>query len=224
MPRERTGVDMAFKATTAVDRNEATLADFHPLFQRRRLRQMVDRWYFSRSWRAHSSMWPCGPIPWARRLLYELSSVREISCIRITSNIQGLSLSSFSRTCRKENAISILIVDDTESIVHLLTHFLAGLPGEIEIARDGEEAVALVADAIESDKPYDVVLMDLHMPNKSGMQAAKEIRDRGIDVPLIAMTAGRYSAKDCTDAGFDGYVAKPFYREHLVELIGEFVR
>ncbi|WP_404305425.1 response regulator [Neorhodopirellula lusitana] len=137
--------------------------------------------------------------------------------------IHRLPSSLRSRLRPRENSISILIVDDTESIVHLLTHFLAGIADKIQVARDGEQAVELVSDASEADEPYDVVLMDLQMPNKSGLQAAKEIRDQGIDVPLIAMTAGGLPAEDCVKAGFNGYVTKPFDRKNLVKFITGFV-
>ncbi len=138
--------------------------------------------------------------------------------------IQRLSPASISRLRQKESAISILIVDDTEAIVHLLTHFLGELADEIEIARDGEEAVTLVSEAADSGQPYDVVLMDLQMPRKSGFQAAREIRERGIDMPLIAMTAGRFGSDECANAGFDGYVSKPFDRRKLIAFVRGFVR
>lgn len=125
---------------------------------------------------------------------------------------------------KKERMISILIVDDTEAIAYLLTQFLGEITDEITIAKDGAEAVERIANAAESDQLFDVVLMDLHMPNVSGMEAARAIRERGIDVPLIAMTAGGFTARDCQNAGFDGYVTKPFDREKLVAYVSKFIR
>lgn len=163
-------------------------------------------------------------IPLVRRLHWSWSL--RFSTTRNSSSlmIQRLSLNPHLRLRRKEKAISILIVDDTDAIVHLLTHFLGELSDDIEIARDGDEAITLISNAAASDAPYDVVLMDLQMPNKSGLQAAREIRQRGINVPLIAMTAGRFAEQDCIAAGFDGFVTKPFDRNHLVKYVGEFVR
>ena len=122
----------------------------------------------------------------------------------------------------REQTISILIVDDTEAIVHLLSYFLGGITDEIDTASDGAEAVERVVNAVRSGEPYDVVLMDLQMPKMSGLEAAQEIRDRGIDVPLVAMTAAGLAAEDCREAGFDGYVTKPFDRQKLVAYISEF--
>ena len=88
--------------------------------------------------------------------------------------------------------VSILIVDDTEPIVQLLTHFLDDIVDEIAVAHDGVEAVEAVIEAAAARRPFDLVLMDLQMPRLSGLDAARRIRARGIDVPLIAMTAGGY--------------------------------
>ncbi|WP_419188971.1 response regulator [Stieleria marina] len=118
-----------------------------------------------------------------------------------------------------ENGIALLIVEDTEAIVFLLSHFLSGFCDDIAIARNGLEAVQKVVEATESATPFDVVLMDLQMPVMSGLQAAKELRSRGIDVPLVAMTAGAMEARECRKAGFDAYVAKPFDRRELIGIV-----
>lgn len=124
---------------------------------------------------------------------------------------------------RRETANSILIVDDTEFIVHLLAHFLGELADEIEVARDGGEAVSLIANSANSANHYDVVMMDLQMPVKSGLQAAREVRDRGIDIPMIAMSAGEFSVDQTSSAGFDGYASKPFDRSKLAEFVSDFI-
>jgi two-component system sensor histidine kinase/response regulator len=95
----------------------------------------------------------------------------------------------------------------------------------IELAKDGREAL----QALEREY-FDVVLMDLHMPDMDGYEATLAIRQRekklGGHVPIIAMTANAMAGdrKKCLDAGMDDYLTKPVrYRELIgaVEQVGK---
>jgi CheY-like chemotaxis protein/HPt (histidine-containing phosphotransfer) domain-containing protein len=87
-------------------------------------------------------------------------------------------------------------------------------------AADGAEAVALSAK-----EPFDLVLMDVHMPRMSGFEATAAIRARerstGRHVPIIALTANAMKGdrEGCLHAGMDGYVSKPIRREELSRAI-----
>jgi CheY-like chemotaxis protein len=115
-------------------------------------------------------------------------------------------------------------VDDTEPILHLLSRFLEDVADNIEFARDGTEAVEVITEADTADRPFDLVLMDLQMPHVSGLDAARKVRARGLDVPMIAMTAGGFDVRECAEAGFDGYVTKPFDRTRFLEFVADFLR
>ncbi len=107
---------------------------------------------------------------------------------------------------------SILIVEDTRAISFLLSQYLRGQAERVDVAHDGHEAVRFVVRAMQSDQPYDLILMDLQMPIMSGLEATLAIRNRGIQTPIVAMTAGNLDPQRCVDAGCDGYVLKPIDR------------
>ena len=72
---------------------------------------------------------------------------------------------------------------------------------------------------------FDVVLMDVQMPNMSGLEAAAAIRalERGTGkhVPIVAMTAHAMKGDQerCLEAGMDGYISKPIQPDHMMEVI-----
>ena len=92
----------------------------------------------------------------------------------------------------------------------------------VTVANDGSEAVA----AVERGE-FDVVLMDVQMPNMSGLEAAAAIRvlERGTGkhVPIVAMTAHAMKGDEesSLNAGMDAYVAKPIHAGRLMEVIAE---
>lgn len=96
---------------------------------------------------------------------------------------------------------------------------LAGLGFDsIDVATDGNEAVKMTK---EHQPPYDFILMDVNMPFLDGVQATKEIRSAGINIPIIAMTANalKGQAESYVAKGMTGYIAKPVDRKVLVELL-----
>ena len=93
----------------------------------------------------------------------------------------------------------------------------------VEVARDGRQAVRIVAAG-----SFDVVLMDVQMPEMDGFEATVAIREMekhtGAHTPVIAMTAhamGGYKER-CLEAGMDGYVMKPIRRNLLLQALAEF--
>ncbi|GGD71408.1 hypothetical protein GCM10010990_21160 [Croceicoccus mobilis] len=83
-----------------------------------------------------------------------------------------------------------------------------------ELARNGEEAVRMVASARREDQPYAMVLMDMQMPVVDGLEATRRIRASGItaeQLPIVALTANCYDEdiKACLDAGMQGHLPKP---------------
>ncbi|MEK6633721.1 MAG: ATP-binding protein, partial [Nitrospirota bacterium] len=104
----------------------------------------------------------------------------------------------------------ILVADDNEINQVVACKFLQKLGFEVEIARNGREAVEAA-----SRTPYDAILMDCEMPEMDGYDATRAIRQRemGHDrhIPVIALT-GHASAEDervCVDAGMDAVLTKP---------------
>ena len=112
----------------------------------------------------------------------------------------------------------ILIADDEPSIVTALEFLLRRRGYEVQIARDGDEALRLV----ETMHP-DLVLLDIMMPVKSGYEVCRQLRERpeSRDVKIVMLTAkGRDAevAKGLT-VGADVYVTKPFSTRDLLARI-----
>ena len=86
---------------------------------------------------------------------------------------------------------------------------------DVDIVYDGEQAVTAVVTAYADKKPYDVIFMDMQMPNMDGLTATKIILNNGADKPnvpwIIAMTANAMpeDKANCFKAGMKGYIDKP---------------
>ena len=118
--------------------------------------------------------------------------------------------------------LRVLLAEDNEVNQRLAARILEKRGDRVRTVSTGREAVAAY-----EEEPFDVILMDLEMPEMSGLKAAAAIRERelasGGHVPIVAMTAHamRGDRQKCLDAGMDGYVAKPIRPGVLVEAIDE---
>ena len=111
---------------------------------------------------------------------------------------------------------TILIVDDDKSLQEFLEIFLTKEGFQVAVAGDGEEALSYL-----SKNPADLVLADIRMPRLDGISFLRALRARGLDIPVIMITA--YASLDTAvaakqEGAFD-YVAKPFKLAELRKLI-----
>jgi PAS domain S-box-containing protein len=118
--------------------------------------------------------------------------------------------------------LHILLAEDNRVNQILTRRILEKKGHEVTIAGDGQEAL----DLLESRK-FDLVLMDVEMPEMDGFSASRVIREReagrGEHIPIIAMTAHAMSGdrERCLAAGMDGYLSKPLDVKRLMEAIAE---
>jgi len=102
-----------------------------------------------------------------------------------------------------------LVVDDHEVNRRLLSHILDAMGVRVELAADGETALALAGE-----RRFDVILMDVNMPGLDGLEATRRLRAGGPSsaTPVIAVTAGVSDAEReaCRAAGMDDWIEKPF--------------
>jgi osomolarity two-component system sensor histidine kinase TcsA len=113
----------------------------------------------------------------------------------------------------------VLLAEDNAINRKVMVKMLVGLGfNHVDIATDGNEAVLM---AKEKTPTYDVILMDVNMPFLDGVQATSEIRDAGLDIPIVAMTANalKGQAETYIAMGMTKYVAKPVDRKLLVEVL-----
>ena len=114
-----------------------------------------------------------------------------------------------------------LIVDDEPAVRDSLRRVLASERYEVETAADGEEALAKIAAA----QP-DVVILDVLMPEMSGLEVCRRMRVEGNQTPVLMLTA-REAVNDRVaglDAGADDYLPKPFALEELLARLRALVR
>ena len=115
----------------------------------------------------------------------------------------------------------ILLVEDNEMNKDMLSRRLIKKGYEVVFAMDGQEAI----DMAQSETP-DVILMDMGLPVKDGLQATKEIKENSdtADIPVIALTANAMAEhrQQALDGGCDEYETKPVRLPSLLEKIEQF--
>lgn len=109
--------------------------------------------------------------------------------------------------------MKILVIEDDEFIADALTTILTGQNYAVEVAADGQ----LGWDLIEAFD-YDLVLLDVMLPKLDGISLCRQIRAKGLQMPILLLTAEDSSHGKAIglDAGADDYVVKPFNQEELV--------
>ncbi|GIW96868.1 MAG: hypothetical protein KatS3mg111_0201 [Pirellulaceae bacterium] len=131
---------------------------------------------------------------------------------------EGIAAATANETPQRR--LRILVVDDHESNRHLAATILTKRGHECIEAASGQEALK----AVQNGK-FDVILMDIQMPDMDGFQATQAIRDiqrqRGTFTPVIALTAHAMKGdkEKCLQAGMDGYIAKPLRPRELITLV-----
>ena len=121
---------------------------------------------------------------------------------------------------QQEMSLKILIAEDDEPSVLLLSAALHGIGGEVIIVRTGVEAV----EASRNDPDIDLILMDIRMPEMDGYEATRKIREFNKRVIIIAQTAFALigDGAKAIEAGCDDYISKPVSIKKLHELIGKY--
>ncbi|CAM3181523.1 ATP-binding protein [Vibrio mytili] len=119
-------------------------------------------------------------------------------------------------------ALNLLIVEDTQSNQLVIKLLLNKLGHKVQMASNGAEAVKfLEKNAVN----IDMILMDVSMPIMDGITATRLIREKGLDTPIIALTAHALeSDRDkCLAAGMNGFVSKPVRRQDIYDAIQLFL-
>jgi two-component system sensor histidine kinase/response regulator len=125
------------------------------------------------------------------------------------------------------NGLRALLAEDNAINQQIAVELLEGVGVSVDVTNNGREAVdKLLASA--GDLPYDVVLMDLQMPEMDGYQATARIRaePRLADLPIVAMTAHAMAEERdrCLAAGMHAHIAKPIDPELLYRTLMQFYR
>jgi two-component system, OmpR family, response regulator MprA len=117
--------------------------------------------------------------------------------------------------------VRILVVDDDRPVLESLRRSLAFNGYQVDLARDGVEAL----DAVTANRP-DAMVLDVMMPRMDGLETCRRLRAAGDDLPVLLLTA-RDAVSDRVaglDAGADDYLPKPFALEELLARLRALLR
>ena len=133
-------------------------------------------------------------------------------------------ISEHQRGEMKLEAMDVLIVDDDEVLLQTATDTLQSLGLKVEQAGSGLEALGMIKHRHEIGKGYNIVILDLKMPDIDGIETVRRIRSE-IDknTPILLISAYEWSdiEKEAKDAGANGFLSKPLFRSTLYDKISE---
>jgi PAS domain S-box-containing protein len=164
----------------------------------------------------------------AASLAARLSATVEVAAPNLAADVL-IEMPAEVLAAKPTRGLSILVAEDNEVNALLMRSLLARLGHNVVIATDGEAAIETWQAARSAGTPYDLILMDVQMPQLDGIEAAKRIRaaeagQPDLRTPILALTANtlvedRYA---CFEAGMDGFLIKPLDREKLAEALASF--
>jgi CheY-like chemotaxis protein len=108
----------------------------------------------------------------------------------------------------------VLVVDDDPSIMSTVTDILEFEGYRVERAANGAEGLAI----LERTQPA-LILLDMRMPVLNGWEFARILKEQGINVPVVVMTAARDARRWAQEIGAQGYLEKPFQFDDLVSTV-----
>jgi signal transduction histidine kinase/ligand-binding sensor domain-containing protein/DNA-binding response OmpR family regulator len=122
-----------------------------------------------------------------------------------------------------KHSVRILLAEDNPVNRKLAVFMLTKAGYQLDIAENGKEAVEKYTSAPDR---YDLIFMDIQMPEMDGREATRTIREKGFErIPIIAMTAESMKGDEekCLAAGMNDYISKPIRREIVFEMIKKWV-
>ena len=148
----------------------------------------------------------------------------DLNGVRILEDPSQVALESRKHAWRpsKKNllGVKILLAEDGLDNQRLFKTILSGTGAEVKIVENGKQAVEQ-----SKQENFDLVLMDMNMPEMDGYEATSLLREQGYIGPILALTANAMmeDRQRCHQAGCDGYLAKPIDRLLLTETISKYL-
>ncbi|KAK4201605.1 hypothetical protein QBC40DRAFT_295508 [Triangularia verruculosa] len=125
----------------------------------------------------------------------------------------------------EQGRLRVLVADDNSTNIEVVSRMLK-LEDiyDVTIAKDGQEAYDLVKANMENNQRFDVIFMDIQMPNLDGLQSTRLIRKMGYSAPIVALTAfsEESNVKECMESGMDEFLSKPIRRPALKQVLKKF--
>ncbi|QJR82311.1 response regulator [Alteromonas pelagimontana] len=119
----------------------------------------------------------------------------------------------------------VLIVDDLREIRRLTGHMVSQCHATVAYAENGVKALEAVLMAEQEGHPFHLVLMDIHMPVMSGIDALKALRKHNCNVAVVAITAASRKGlkQSLLDEGFDDVLGKPIEKTALIQVLDKYL-
>lgn len=131
--------------------------------------------------------------------------------------------SRIAPTKRAPGPSRVLLAEDNPDNVDLISLILLQVEVELTHVENGRLAVDAAMQATADGTPFDLILMDMQMPELDGYGATRELRGHGVTTPIVALTANAMSQdrQACLDAGCDDYLAKPIDVDKLLATVAQ---
>lgn len=115
----------------------------------------------------------------------------------------------------------IILTDDEELLLEGLAGILEKAGYMVETAKDGKEALDKIIESRDKNVLFDLMIVDIRMPNLTGIELLDELKSENISIPSIAITGFRDTAnmKELVLKGCDAYLLKPFEPEKLLDCV-----
>ncbi|KAL5365236.1 hypothetical protein BJX96DRAFT_179661 [Aspergillus floccosus] len=121
--------------------------------------------------------------------------------------------------------VRVLIAEDNKVNQQVVLRMLALEDVyDVTVVKDGQEAYDTVRANMEEGKAFDLIFMDIQMPNLDGIQSTRLIRQIGYSAPIVALTAFAEDSniKNCMESGMDMFISKPIRRPALRQVLDKF--
>ncbi len=115
----------------------------------------------------------------------------------------------------------ILLADDRRDVWRVGKYFLEACGAQVTVVEDGRQAVDTALQAEAEGRPFALILMDMQMPVMNGREAVQELRAKGLQQPIVALTANAMEGdrQACLKFGCTEYMTKPIDRKKLITLV-----
>ncbi len=115
---------------------------------------------------------------------------------------------------------TVLVAEDIEGSQELMKIMLSRLGVDVVVVEDGHQAIQKALS-----HSFDLILMDMQMPNMNGYEATRILKQQGYETPIVALTAHAVKGDDqaCLEAGCDEYLAKPVDHKELPGLLAQYL-